>query len=103
MSKGKSTSEKLIPKGYKPNKEEQVLLRTFTQFPEVLVGVVKNYSPNMLCNYLFDLAQKYNNFYNQHKIIGSDSEDFRLAITLATGQVLANGLKLLGIQTPERM
>lgn len=87
----------------KMNKEELVLLRTFSQFPDVLVGVVKNYSPNLLCNYLFDLAQKYNNFYNQHKIIGSNNEDFRLAITFATGQILSNGLKLLGIKAPDRM
>jgi arginyl-tRNA synthetase len=83
--------------------EELNLMRTFTHFQDVLEGVVKNYSPNTLCNYLFDLAQKYNNFYNSHKVIGSDQEEFRLTLTAATAQILANGLKLLGIQAPERM
>jgi arginyl-tRNA synthetase len=61
------------------------------------------YSPNLLCNFLYELASKYNGFYNKDKIIGSDNEDFRLALTYAVGQVLKNGLKLLGISTPERM
>jgi arginyl-tRNA synthetase len=83
--------------------EELLLLRSFVQFPEVIESAAKNYSPNILCEFLFDLAQKYNTFYNKHKIIGSKREPFRLAITYATGQILRNGLTVLGIQTPERM
>ena len=63
----------------------------------------KNYSPNILCNYLFDLAQKYNTFYDRHRILGSDNLKLRLKLTIATGFILKNGLKLLGIETPEKM
>src|SRR3989344_2521471 len=87
----------------KVNKEEGFLLRAFVHFPEVIEDAAKNFSPNLVCNYLFDLAQKFNTFYNNHRIIGSDQENARLAITSATGQILKNGLKLLGIDTPERM
>ncbi len=85
------------------NNEELSILRTLTRFSEVIAGAAKNYSPNLLANYLYDLASKYNAFYNKHKIIGSDNEEFRLSLTSSTGQVLKNGLGLLGISAPERM
>jgi arginyl-tRNA synthetase len=87
----------------------------------------KNYSPNLLCNYLYDLAQKFNNFYNKHRILtqnlnvktqnynlkvktenqkqcnNTTIEQFRLTLTASTGQVIKTGLNLLGIRAPERM
>jgi len=83
--------------------EEEVILRTLIKFPEVIQNAAQSYSPNLLCNYLYDLASKFNAFYAKYKRIGSENENFRLALTNGTGQVLKNGLKLLGIQTPERM
>ena len=85
------------------NSEELSVLRTLNQFSEVIESAAKSYSPNLLCNYLFDLASKYNAFYNKNRVLESDNEAFRLKLTFATGQVLKNGLKLLGIETPERM
>jgi arginyl-tRNA synthetase len=86
------------------NIEEIIVLRTLYRFPEVIQAAAETYSPNLLCNFLFDLAQKYNNFYNKHRIIGSgEAEEFRLALTVGVGQVLKNGLGILGIATPERM
>lgn len=79
------------------------VLRTLVRFPEVIAIATKSYSPNLLCNYLYELASKYNGFYNKDRIIGSDNEAFRLALTFGVGQVLKNGLKLLGISSPERM
>lgn len=83
--------------------EEEVLLRTFYKFPEVIVETAKTYSPNLLCNFLFDLAQKFNLFYDKQRIIGSVNEEFRLLLTVAVGQILKNGLHLLGIEALERM
>ncbi len=85
------------------NKEELSVLRTLPKFSEVIQQAAENYAPNLLCNYLFDLAQKFNHFYNKHKIIGSKEQGIRLALTSATGQVLKNGLTLLGIEVPEKM
>ncbi len=84
----------------KLNTEELMILRTIYKFPEVVREAGKKYAPNLIANYLFDLAQKFNLFYNKHRIIGND---FRLALTTAVAQVLQNGLDLLGIQTPEKM
>lgn len=85
------------------NTEELSVLRTLVHFPEVIENAAESYSPNLLCNYLFDLAQKFNAFYNKHRIIDSESENLRLRLTSATSQVLKNGLTLLGISTPARM
>jgi arginyl-tRNA synthetase len=104
---------------FKLNAEELALMRSFIHFPEIIEAAATNYSPNLLCNYLFDLAQKFNNFYNQHRILDKASGDksktqhtinyspntqvFRLALTTATGQILKNGLNILGIDTPSKM
>ncbi len=88
------------------NGEELSVLRTLNQFAETVENAAKSYSPNLLCNYLYDLASKYNTFYARHSILTNSDEqvtNFRLSLTSATGQVLKNGLKLLGIQSPERM
>lgn len=83
--------------------EEISVLKTLVHFSEVLDESAKNFAPNLLCNYLFDLAGKYNHLYNSLKIIGSEAEDFRLALTFGVETVLKNGLGILGIETPERM
>jgi arginyl-tRNA synthetase len=56
------------------NAEELLVLRVLSQFSEIIITASKSYSPNLLCNYLFDLAQKYNNFYACHRILDTSSE-----------------------------
>jgi len=83
--------------------EEDVLLRALPHFPEVIAEAAERYAPNLICNYLYDLAQKFNSFYNSQKIVGGEREEFKLALTAATAQILQNGLRLLGIKTLEKM
>ncbi|MBI2195442.1 MAG: arginine--tRNA ligase [Candidatus Levybacteria bacterium] len=83
--------------------EELEIIRMLSKFSEVIGQAGDNFAPNILCNFLFELCQKFNLFYQKHKIIGSDKEDFRLALTKAVGQVTKNGLYLLGIESPEKM
>ena len=86
--------------------EELSVLRTLTRFTEVIEDAAETYSPNILCNYLYDLAQKFNTFYNKYRILEADtngSKEFRLTLTESTATVLQNGLHLLGIETPEKM
>ncbi len=88
----------------KPNVEELSLLRAFYRFEEVVNDSVLNLSPNLICSYLFDLAQRYNLFYGKHKILESEgSREFRLFLTTVTAQIIKEGLYLLGIETVERM
>jgi len=98
-----SAQDKQESKGY--NSEEMTLMRILYKYPEIIVKAAETYSPNLICNYLFDLAQKYNNLYNQHSILQSDNEvrKMRLGLTSATAQIIKNGLTLLGIEAPKRM
>ena len=101
--KTQNSKFKVAAENLKLNEEEFSLLRSFAQFQGVISSAVKNYSPNLLCNYLFDLAQKYNAFYAKHQILNTQYQDSRLALTAATGQILINGLTILGIQAPSEM
>jgi arginyl-tRNA synthetase len=86
--------------------EEISILRTLYRFPEVVEQAGEKLAPNLICSFLFDLAQKYNLFYNRHSILKADSQSliqFRLALTMAVGHIIKTGLNLLGIATPERM
>ncbi len=83
--------------------EEVALLRHLLHFPEVVAHAASTYSPNIVAEYLYQLAQKFNLFYAKHKIVGSEQEEFRLALTTAVGQTLKNGLHILGIPVVEKM
>lgn len=82
------------------NAEELAILRWVYRFPEVVEEAAGRYSPNLLCNFIYELAQRYNTFYNMHPILGNE---FRLTLTKSVGDVLRKGLNLLGISAPERM
>lgn len=87
-----------------PNPEELAVMRSLIKFPEVIADAAEKYSPNLLCTYLYDLAQKFNTFYNMHRILNSNAhKPFRLALTEATGIIIQKGLSILGIQAPEKM
>ena len=92
----------ITDQGWDENGEGEII-RTLLHYPEILENAAKLYSPNLLCSYLFNLAQQFNSFYNSQKIIGSENEKIRLALTSAVGHVLKNGLNILGIETLERM
>jgi arginyl-tRNA synthetase len=65
----------------------------------------KRFAPNVLCGYLFDLAQAFNVFYQKFPILKAEGEEreMRLFLTEKTGDVVKRGLELLGIQAPDRM
>jgi len=84
---------------------EKAILRKIYLFPEVVYDAAQRLSPNIICNYLYDLAQKYNLFYNEYPILRAEKKIkiFRVKLTLAVNQLLENGLFLLGIKAPEKM
>jgi len=85
--------------------EERIVLRNLARFSEIVEESAVKYAPNVLCTYLFELAQSFNLFYQKFKILKSadTDRDFRLFITERTGYTLKYGLELLGISSPERM
>ncbi len=94
-----------ISEGLQLQPEERYVLRLLARFPEVVQEAAGKLSPNVLCTYLFDLAQAFNLFYQKCPILKAEGEigEFRLNLTQATGEILKKGLALLGIQAPEKM
>ena len=109
LQKGPTFNTKPEGKVEPLQKEELSILRHFYKFPEIVQQAGESYSPNLICNFLYDLAQKYNTFYNKHRIINptmrqySNITMFRICLTAAVRQILKNGLYLLGIKCPEKM
>ena len=73
------------------------------RFPEKVKESAVKFAPNILASYLLELGQRYNSFYNKRQIIDSENEDLRLLLTAASGQILENGLGVLGIKVPKKM
>ncbi len=87
------------------NESEHNLIKQLGNFPEIITQAASHYKPSLICRYLLDLAQMFNEFYHKHKVLGENQElsKARLALVDSTRQVLENGLTLLGIEAPERM
>lgn len=85
--------------------QEFELVKTLAHFPAVLQDTLDKYEPCYIARYAVDLAQKFNKFYFDCKILSEtgDVKNFRLALTKATLQVLKNAFALLGIGVPEKM
>ena len=84
---------------------ETALLGTLARYPEVVEKAALQYEPHQLILYLRDLAHEFHTYYNAHQFLVDDAplRDARLNLVCAVKQVLANGLGLLAINTPETM
>jgi arginyl-tRNA synthetase len=85
---------------------ERALALALLQFSEALDRVVADYRPNHLTSYLFELASRYSEFFENCPVIKAESDALRasrLALCDLTARTLHRGLNLLGIQTVERM
>ncbi|WP_320675526.1 arginine--tRNA ligase [Prochlorococcus sp. MIT 1300] len=85
--------------------QELALIRQLLKFDEIIVEVEQDLLPNRLCNYLFELSQSFNRFYDQIPVIKAKdpTRQNRLSLCLITANTLKLGLSLLGIPTLERM
>lgn len=84
---------------------EDDLLGELMRYPEILESAADNRGPQILANYLRELAAAFHAFYNAQPILTAEEElrHARLGLCKATQQVLANGLALLGVSAPESM
>lgn len=85
------------------NNLEKNLINELAQFPDIVSKAYNNLCPNIIANYAYQLSQIFNEFYHANKVIGSDQEQFRLALVNAFSIVLKNTLRLLGISVIEKM
>ena len=84
---------------------ELSLIGTLARFPETLERAAQQYEPHQLIQYLRELANEFHTYYNAHQFLVEEAalRDARLNLICAVKQVLANGLGLLNITTPESM
>ncbi len=84
---------------------ETELMTLLATYPELITRAALAHEPHQLTGYLRDLANGLHSYYNAHKVLVDDDElrDARLCLLLSVKQVLANGLRLIGVSTPEVM
>lgn len=82
---------------------DRTLARKITEYPEVVDKAVAELMPHHVCTYLYELAQTFNRFYENNRVIGDDRQDTRLSLVAKYADTLQNGLSLLGIASPDKM
>lgn len=80
-----------------------VIERLIMHYPEVAARAAHDLAPNLLVNYLTELAGEWNSFYAAERIVGGDYESHKLLVARAFVSTMTNGLTLLGIPAPEKM
>jgi arginyl-tRNA synthetase len=85
--------------------EEKTLALKLSQFAEIVPAVLNDFRPNILANYLYELANSFHAFYEACPVLKSEepARSSRLALCELTGRTLRQGLHLLGIKVPEKM
>jgi len=84
---------------------EQALLNRLASYPDAVQEATDDLAPHQLAFYLKDLAADFHGYYNAERVLVDDEpvRNARLALLMATRQVLRNGLALLGVSAPEKM
>ena len=85
---------------------EHRLLASLLRLPEAIEDALEDFAPNILANYLYNLAKLANEFYHSHPVTQEPDRakrELRIAIVAGVAATLKNGLGLLGISAPEEM
>ena len=85
--------------------KESAIVNKLARYPEVVATAGKNYAPDELAKFLFELAREFNDYYHAVPVLKAKTEvrQARLALISAVSQVIKNGLGLLGIEVVEEM
>jgi len=105
LKKGKVKQFRFDPSLLK-DEREKILVRSLMDFPRVVQDAARDYKPNYVANYIYQLANQFNEFYEFLRVLQAEEpgmKEARLALSRAAQIVLKNGLNLLGIDAPERM
>lgn len=96
---GKKIDEQLLPL-------ERAVVIEIEKFPTIIEQAATELNPSVIAIYVFRLAQTYNSFVTEHRILAAESDEkkeWRLQLSQATARVIKEGMRLLGIEVPERM
>lgn len=98
-------NEKKIDHDHLKNSESMTIIKLLLKYPEEISSAAETYEPHKLANYLLKLAQSFHRFYTEHRVITNDEvrTNSYLLLSNSVRIVLRNGLRVLGISTPEYM
>jgi arginyl-tRNA synthetase len=87
------------------NEAELALGKKMLQFPDVVPAILDGFKPNILANYLYELAAQFHGFYESCPVLSAEgaTRETRLLLCDVFARLLQAGLQLLGIQAPEKM
>ncbi len=88
------------------NEKESVLIQTLADFDATVREAGENMNPSGIANYCYELVKAYNQFYHDYSILHEENaavKHLRLVISANVAKVISEGMKLLGIEMPERM
>jgi arginyl-tRNA synthetase len=94
------------PVGVAINEKENNLIRSITNFPNVVKEAGAAFSPAIIANYIYELAKEYNQFYHDSPILFEEERairDMRLTLCHSVGEIIKKGMWLLGADVPDRM
>lgn len=106
LNKGEYTADIVIQQPATFKESELELIQVLDRFPEKIEASAKEFSPAQLANFIYEIAKSYNKFYHEETILKAEQatiKNFRLGLSEVTASMIARGMKLLGIDVPERM
>jgi arginyl-tRNA synthetase len=83
--------------------EDRSLVRKLGEYHEVIARAAGQLEPHHICTYLFELAQEFNRYYEQNRVIGDEHEGHRLGLVASYADTLNAGLSVLGVHAPDNM
>ncbi len=88
------------------NESEKALMMELVQFNTMMQNAAEETAPHKVCAYIYDLANAFNHFYHETKILGEENEDRKqglIALLVLTRNVLETCIDVLGFSAPEKM
>lgn len=83
--------------------EDRLLVRKLGEYREIVDLATGSLEPHHICNYLFELAQEFNRYYEKNQVVGSEFEAHRAGLVAVYADTLRAGLMILGIAAPNKM
>mgnify|MGYP003537340341 FL=1 len=82
---------------------ERAFAQKMGQFEIVMAAAARELAQQIICTYLYELAQSFNRFYEDNRVIEDERQALRLLLVDRYAQILREGLTVLGIRVPEKM
>ena len=88
------------------NESQKALMLELTKYNEVMENAFNELAPHKICAYIYDLANAFNRFYHETKILSEECEETKkgyIALLVLAKEVLESCIDVLGFEAPERM